>query len=135
MSADERLDDLLDAWAELVESNPQIDLDAFIREHATELDDDARKGFRKRAAALAMMNQRLYALQETHSFPSDTSEPRNATSLLQELKTGHDPPPHHIVDSSTAPNLSTTATGTSVFAAKKKGIPHVGMPVVGIPAR
>lgn len=91
MSADEQLDDLLDDWAELAERNPQVDLDAFIRDKATDLDDEARKRFRKRAAALARMNQRLDALQDTHSFPSDTSEPGNAPSLLGELKPGYEP--------------------------------------------
>lgn len=91
MIADERLDDLLDDWAELAERNHQVDLDAFIRDHAADLDDEARKRFRKRAAALARMNQRLDALQDTHSFPSDTSEPGNAPSLLAELKPGYEP--------------------------------------------
>lgn len=91
MNADERLDDLLDDWAELAERNRQVDLDAFIRDHATDLDHEASKRFRKRAAALARINQRLDALQDTHSVPSDTSEPGSAPSLLPELKPGYEP--------------------------------------------
>jgi hypothetical protein len=91
MSAEEPLDDLLDDWAELAERNPHADLDAFIRDRAADLDHEERKGFRKRAAALARMNLRLDALQDTHSFPSDTSEPGIAPTLLGELKPGYEP--------------------------------------------
>lgn len=91
MSADERLDDLLDDWEELAERNPQADLDAFLRKRASDLDEESRAQFRQRAAALARMNQRLDALQETNSRPGNTSEPGNATSLLADLKPGYEP--------------------------------------------
>lgn len=91
MNADKRLEDLLDDWEELVERNPQADLDGFIRDHLADLHDEMRGEFRKRAAALARMNRRLDAIQDTQDVSRDTSGSANAPGLLRELESGYEP--------------------------------------------
>ena len=91
MSSETHIDNLLDQWDELIEHDPQADIEYFIKRHVDKLSVDAEVEFRKKAIALAQMNQRLSAMQETQSFPNDTSEPGSMPSRLGDLKPGYEP--------------------------------------------
>jgi len=91
MAENETLDDLLEVWDDLIAEDPQADLDAFIREHGDKLDDDSTAKFRKKATALAAMNKRLDAFQDTASVPSDTSRLAQSHRVLADLKPGYEP--------------------------------------------
>lgn len=91
MGEDTRIDDLLVAWDDLLAKDPKADLDSFIREHGNELDADTASKFRKKATALAAMNKRLAAFQDTASVPSDTSRSAQPHGVLADLKPGYEP--------------------------------------------
>jgi len=91
MAENETLDDLLEVWDDLIAEDPQADLDAFIREHGDKLDDDSTAKFRKKATALAAMNKRLVAFQDTASVPSDTSRSAQSHGVLADLEPGYVP--------------------------------------------
>ena len=91
MSADERVDDLLDECEDLLAENPQADVLALVDTCGGTLDDESLKRFRKKASALASMNERLDALQDTESLPGDTSRPISSRHGIANLQPGYEP--------------------------------------------
>ncbi|MCG6154657.1 family 16 glycoside hydrolase [Rubinisphaera margarita] len=75
MEQAERIEQLLDDWNDLLESNPAAELDAFIRQHATHLTATELIQFRRVACQLADLDRRLGELVENSSaYPSANLE-------------------------------------------------------------
>lgn len=69
MPDEDILDSLLNAWET---RSPDVDLDIFLRRHASGLSASDRKEFRRRIAALANMDLRLASIDETRDEAGDT---------------------------------------------------------------
>ena len=93
MGVDERIDDLLDELEDVLEANPQADVDAFVRSQGVDLDDESLAVLRKKAIALAAMNNRLVALQDTNSIQADTASGSSERLALSQLQAGFEPIP------------------------------------------
>lgn len=91
MGEDKRVDELLDQWDEVILQTPQADLDLFVRQHCRDLDGKLQAHFRNKATALAKMNRRLEALQDTSNLSSNTSQSFQSVDTLKILEPGYEP--------------------------------------------
>ena len=91
MPTNERVDDLLDVWEELLAKDPAAAVGDFLREHGCDLDDESLALFRRKAAALARMDERLNAVQDTNNGQTDTSDPERTAGLAQDPEPGLEP--------------------------------------------
>lgn len=91
MSDNDRLETLLDDWEELLQASPSADVDAFIQERASDLDEDSRAMFRQKAAALATMGKRLNDLQNTANAADATPASASSNDVLASLQPGYEP--------------------------------------------
>ena len=91
MEKSERIDLLLDAWDQLLDENPQADLDSFVDQRGTDLSDEEQAEFVGSARALAEMNRKLEAVQDTEIFPSDTLRGTKSSTRFPDLGPGHEP--------------------------------------------
>ncbi len=91
MVEESQVDQILDEWEELLERNAQADVNEFVEQHVSHLKDEEIEVLRKRAVALARMNKRIAALQDTDDLPPDTSRVESVRGKLGYLEPGYEP--------------------------------------------
>ncbi len=72
MTDDEAFQRLLDAWEDLLATDPRSDIEAFLREHAGDWDDATADRLRRSVRSLAHVDEMIGFLQQDEISPSDS---------------------------------------------------------------